>query len=487
MPCELLVSRLGEHLWAALCEDGSIVEFYPPAATDLARVGQIFKARVTNVASGIQSAFLDIGSDREAFLHVRDLLLPGERPPAENGEEPSGANRIQIPIENRLSVGREILVQVVREPLSTKGARVSCYLSQPGRLLVLSPLRPKRAVSRRIEAPEERERLQAIVDSLPGGNVGYVARTASSGAAAAAIEAEAQLLLEAWAHLQQTAREARAPSVIQRESESLSRLLRDVPRQGLERIVVDETEDRDRAIEFLREVDPTLASRVRLHVGAPAMIEELLEQIELSLRPRVPLDSGGSLVIEETEALISIDVNSGKFLDRPTLEETALKTNLEAAAAIARQLRLRDIGGIVVVDFIDMQSEEHRREVVSAMEQGLRGDRAPTRVGELSEFGLLQLTRKRTRPGLAATLTRSCPTCAGRSRIDSAHLVAARFLHDLRGRTREGTAGKFAIEAHPSVLTAVRETGRQRSGVTLEFRENPAMHPGCYELQRVPD
>jgi ribonuclease G len=481
MPSELFVSRLGEWLWAALREDGVTVEFYPPPAGEIARVGRILKARVSSVVPGIQSAFLDIGSDREAFLHVNDLLLPGEKStPADGDRPPAGAP----PIEDRLKVGRVLLVQVARERLGSKGPRVTCFLSISSRHLVLSPFRPRRAVSRRVEDEAERERLVAILERLPGGDVGFVARTASAGAPEAVLAAEAEMLLASWKRVQETAAMARSPSVIQRESESLLRLLRDAPCDGLERIHVDDDADRELALGFLRDADPELAGRVRLHTGAVPVIEEILEEIERSLQPRVELTTGGYLVIEETEALISVDVNSGRFLEPRTMEETALRTNLEAAGEIARQLRLRDLGGIVVVDFIDMEREENRLSVVEAMEQALRRDRAPTRVIGLTELGLLQLTRKRTRPGLSETLTRRCLLCEGQARVRSPHLVAARLLLELRRRFPADEKAACTVHAHPEVIAALRETVPTRRAGAIRYREEPGMAPDTYRLQR---
>jgi ribonuclease G len=485
MTSELLVSRLGDRIWAALREDGTTVVIYPPPAEEPTRVGRIFKARVSNVVPGIQSAFLDIGSDREAFLHASDLWLPGEQTTYPDEEEAADSSR--PPIEDRLKVGRDLLVQVIREPLSSKGPRVSCYISIAGRLLVLSPFRPRRAVSRRIEEPEERARLLAALEGLPGGEVGFVARTASAGASEEVLRAEADALIAGWKRVGETAAIARAPSVIQRESESLMRLLRDAPREGLERVVVDDPADRELALEFLRGADPELVARVRLHDGPVPLIEQLLEEIERSLRPRVELASGGYLVIEETEALVSIDVNSGRFVGRSSMEETALDTNLEAVEELARQLRLRDLGGIIVVDLIDMEREESRSSVIEATERALRRDRAPTRVIGLSELGLLQLTRKRTRPGLGATLSHTCPLCAGQARIRSPHLVSARLLLELRRRFADGDRSGCTIRAHPDVVRATMEATTTQPMQTIRFREDPQMPPDAFELKRWPE
>ena len=478
---ELFVSRLGGRLWTALREDGATVEFRVERHRRDAPVGRILKARVTTILPGIQSAFLDIGTERGGFLHAKDLVLPGE--PAEHP-----------PIEQRLSVGRDLLVQISRERLRAKGPKVTCFLSIPGRFVVLLPQAGKSGVSRRIEEPEERERLSAILGKLPGNGVGFVARTAARGVGEAEIRADAAGLMRTWCEIQDRAERLPAPSVVYREPGLLLRLLRELPHEDLQRVVLDDEEDRNQALAYLREADPLLASRLELHPGPVSLFQArgLHEEIEKALRPRIWLHSGGTIVVEETEALVSIDVNTGKFLGRGGPEETALKTNLEAAREIARQLRLRDLGGIVVIDFIDMLQEENWTRVQQELEEHLKKDRSRTKIVGLSELGLLQLTRKRTQPTLGALLERSCPLCAGHGRIPAPRTVAASALHELRRAAAANEEGRFVVRAHPDLVGAIEVIVEESEFAAKEGREprvrvrpDPSLPPHRFELDRT--
>ncbi len=407
MRTELFVSRTGEGFLSARREDGKTVEFRVEGATAPPRFGSIVKARVASVVPALQAAFLDIDRPRNAFLHVSDLLLPGERP------------GLDVPIQDRLKAGRELLVQISRESVSAKGDRVTCHLGIPGRLLVLLPLFPQVAVSRRIDDPGERERLSAILEGLGEGKAGFVARTAANGSESSLLAAEAALLLETWRAIRDRADQARPPAVVHQEPALHLRLLRDAPADGFERMVLDDREAYEQALAMLGQVDRAHPSRIELHGGPLPLFETygLEQELERALRPRVWLDSGGYIVIEPTEALVSIDVNSGKSVRGMSPEDTALETNLEAAREIARQIRLRDLGGIVAIDFIDMAVADHRQQLLDAMERALREDPARTKIVGLSEIGLLQLTRERTRSNPAVALTRPCPSCAGQGRI----------------------------------------------------------------------
>jgi ribonuclease G len=406
MSSELFLSRIDGRLWAALREERSTVEVRVEPPDDLPRAGRILKARVSNVLPGIQSAFLDIGTERGAYLHAGDLVLP---------TDPS----FPSPIQDRLKKGRELLVQVEREGRGSKGARVTCLLTIPGRFLVLLPWGTARAVSRRIRDREDRDRLQSILERLPSEESGWIARTAAAGADAKRLEAEARRLIDQWRELRDGLDEISSPGLVLREPDLLQETLRDSPTVGLERILLDDPGDRERAIEYLLEIDPVAATKVGLYTEKASLFETygISATIDRALRRRVWLKSGGYLVIEETEALVSIDVNTGKYLGKHDLEPTLLRTNIEAAREIPRQLRLRGLGGIVVVDLIDMSEPESREEVLSIFREGLARDPARTRVVGLSELGLLQLTRKWTRPGLAEQLTRICGTCRGRGRV----------------------------------------------------------------------
>jgi ribonuclease G len=359
-----------------------------------ARFGRIIKARVTRVLPGMQSAFLDIGDEHNALLHARDVV------------------GLEGAIEERLRPGAELAVQVAREGQGSKGAKVTTFLSIPGRLVVLLPQAESRAVSRRIRDEQERERLSLILEGLPAEGMGLIARTAAGGAAESELAAEVELLLRSWEGIRKDIPSLSTPSVIHREAGLLAQLLQEASSHDIERLLFDDESDWLQA----RELNPTLASRIILRPAPPTLFDSmgLREDVERALRSRVWLKSGGYIVIEETEALVSIDVNTGKYLGRHDLEETALRTNLEAAGEIARQLRLRDLGGVVVVDFVDMASDESRGRTLERLRRGLAEDPARTKVIGMSELDLLQLTRKRARPALGALVTEPCSGCGGR-------------------------------------------------------------------------
>lgn len=492
MPSDLLVSRLGGMTWAAFREDGVPVELRVEQEGERGAVGRIVKARVTRVLPGIQSAFLDVGSGRDAFLHNGDLVLPGDvpasgEPEAELAGEPvaddevdegddlvqEAARRRRIarsaPIEDRLAVGRELLVQVAREGIGSKGARVTCCIALPGRHVVYLPQLSFRGVSRRIEDPEERARLRAILESLEGVPGGIIVRTAGEGAEEPAFRSDAAALHRQWLAVQAKAAASQAPAVVHTELDLALRLLRDAPREGLERILLDDPDLHERAVRYLSDTDPDLAARVRMHAGPRPLFETygLDREIERALKPRVWLRSGGHLVIQQTEALVSIDVNTGKFVGARRVEETVLKTNLEAAEEIARQLRLRDLGGIIVVDFIDMEAPESRARVLAALEESLRRDRARTKVVGWSDLGLVQMTRKRTRPGVGAALTKVCPLCAGHGRLKSPETVAREALSEVL-RVADALEGReIVLRVHPEIARALRRA-LETSGPPLD-------------------
>ncbi len=465
MSSELLVSRAGGRTCAALREDGVTVELRVEDDGSALAVGQIVKARVSKILPGIQSAFLEVGQEKDAFLHVTDLLLPGETaPPPREGsgigsatESEDGAD-VGPPIQDRLKEGRELVVQVVREAFGGKGPRVTCFITLPGRYLVHAPQAPFRGVSRRIHDPEERQRLRDILAGLPQSLGGFIVRTAGAGAEASAFEADARFLVKTWKSIEDSIGRSPTPAILHADLDLFLRSLRDAPSACLDKVVVDDERMYRAGIDYLRELDPLLASRLQRHTGPASLFDatDVSQDIEKALRPRVWLSSGGTIVIEQTEALVSIDVNSGKFVGSRRPEETVLKTNLEAADEIARQLRLRDLGGIIVVDFIDMDRPEHRQLVIEAVERALKRDRSRTNIVGLSELGLLQLTRKRTRLGIGAALTRSCPSCSATGRVKTPETVAYEALSEVRRIASSFSTGEVTVRTHPDVARALR-------------------------------
>ncbi|HXV75095.1 MAG TPA: Rne/Rng family ribonuclease [Candidatus Polarisedimenticolaceae bacterium] len=411
MSVELFASRIDRRLSVAVREDGRLVELRVEPDGDEPRSGRILRARVTKVLPGLEAAFVDVGGERGAFLHASEL------PP---WEPPDAAP----PIERRLHEGQVLTVQVEREAVGEKGARLTCRLALPGPALVLLPGVGSLAVSRRIPQREERARLSRLLEQLPRSAGGWIARTAASGRELPALAAEAASLVERWRDAQQRAGapNARLPVVLLREPSLLEQTVQDIPADRLARIVVDDETDRATLLRASPPLDAALARRIETYAGRDSLFANagIDAEIDRALRPRVWLRSGGYIVIEETEALVSIDVNTAKHTGRTDLEQTVLETNLEAADEVARQLRLRGLGGIIVIDMIDMSEPDSRQRVVERFRRALLADPARTRVVGLSELGLLELTRQSKRPGLARQLTERCGACngSGRRRVD---------------------------------------------------------------------
>ena len=407
MPGELLASRVGGRLWAAVREQGSTVELRIEPAGPGPGAGCIVKARIGEVVESLGAAFADVGAERAAFLPARDL--------------PRLAGALgRAPLRDRLRAGQDLLVQVEREGRGSKGPRVTARLTLAGRRLVLVSDLTRCTVSRRIDDPAERSRLRQALERLPRPDVGWIARAAAQGVEEPRIAADAARLLDLWRDVRSRGASAPAPSTVLPEPGLLEELLRDAPAGGFDRVVVDGDEDRRRAIAYLEAHDPAAVARVALHAGSPSLFRStgVEGEIERALRPRVWLPSGGYLVIEETEALVSVDVNSGKHVERgEDGEATALATNLEAARELPRQLRLRGLGGLVVVDLIDLVRRESREKVLAAFRAALSADPARTRLAGPNEVGLLALTREAPRPGIAARLTRACEACRGTGRV----------------------------------------------------------------------
>jgi len=505
---------MGGRTSTALREDGVTVELRVEEDRASLAVSDIVKARVSKILPGIQSAFLDVGQERGAFLHVTDLLLPGDPapPPAESlaggfsddpeegadGEAEAVAMQRSRrgapagpPIEDRLKVGRELVVQVVREAFGGKGPRVTCFITLPGRYLVHAPQAPFRGVSRRIHDPEERQRLRDVLAALPDAAGGFIVRTAGAGAGVEAFEADARFLVRTWRTIEENIRRSPAPAIVHSDLDLFLRSLRDAPSAALDRVLVDDAQTYRAGLDYLRDLDPALASRLQRHLGPDSLFDAtgVAQDVEKALRPRVWLKSGGTIVIEQTEALVSIDVNTGKFVGSRRPEETVLRTNLEAADEIARQLRLRDLGGIIVVDFIDMDRPEHRHQVIEALERALQRDRSRTKVVGLSELGLLQLTRKRTRLGIGAALTRACATCSGTGRMKTPETVAHEALCEVRRVASSFTTGDVTVRAHPEAARVLRLTLQTAAPVVdrtlaerLRVLDDPAARPDQFDV-----
>jgi len=507
VPNELLVSRLAGRVATALREDGEVVELRVEDGGDEPAVGDVYKGRVSRVLPGIQAAFVDLGRGPDAFLHAADLHLPGETLPeaaSATEDETEGEDDAEVPrrsvrrlegrppIQDRLREGREIVIQLARGSFGGKGPRVTSFASLPGHYLVYAPLVPFRGVSKRVTDDAERERLREILRRLAPPGAGFIIRTAGQGVSEEAFHEDAARLQAEWSRIQELASAAGAPVPLHRESGLFLRALRDAPRLPIDAIVVDDPDLLEEGRRFLSGLDPALAGRLRAHEGPGALFddERIDAEIERALRPRVWLPSGGTVVIEPTEALVSIDVNTGKNVGTARPEDTILRTNLEAAHEIARQLRLRDLGGIIVVDFIDMERPEHRTRVVEAFTEALRRDPARTKVVGLSELGLLQLTRKRTRTGLRGSLTDACAVCTGTGRLKSADLTAHEALLEVRRLSAGLHPAEIRVRAHPEVARVIRRSVQSPrvgldAGVVsrLEVEDDPALPADRFDVR----
>jgi ribonuclease G len=437
----------------AVVEDGVLVNLFIERSEPVA--GNIYKARVNNVLPGMEAAFVDIGLERNAFLHVADIRstpLAGEEIEDWVGR---GA------IAERLRTGQEILVQVTKEPMGTKGARVTTYVALPAHYLVLMPTVNYVGVSRRIASEGERKRLRQIADRVRPDGMGVIVRTAAEGVDEKVLADDAAFLKQMWYRVLERARANRAPALVYQDLRLIRRIVRDLFTDDVERFVVDSAEEHGRIADLLTSFAPHLRDRLELHRGDAPVFERhgIEREIDRALRRRVWLKSGGYLVIDRTEALTVIDVNTGKYVGKTDLASTILRTNLEAVGEIVRQITLRDIGGIILIDFIDMEKEEHRKRVLDALDAAVQRDRAKLHVIDLTALGLVEITRKRVHGDLEETMRVPCPYCEGRGRVLSPETMAARVRREVRRLARESKAGAVLIEVHPQVAGALFKDG----------------------------
>lgn len=447
---EIIVNVAPRETRIAVMENGQLVELRVERGERI--VGHLYKGVVENILPGMDAAFIDIGLERNAFLYVADIL-----PEVEEGEStPLSLKRSELrrrKIEALLKPGQEILVQVIKGPRGTKGARVSTRLALPGRYAVLMPDSNQLGISRKIEERAERERLREIAKKFQQPGFGLIIRTEAEGKTEKEIGQDIHYLTELWETIRKTAQNVRAPALVHRDASLLYRVLRDMFSSEVNRLIIDDPEEYEKVHEVLRIISPRLRSRVVLYDKPEPIFEHynIEKEMERLLRRKVWLKSGGYLTIDETEAITAIDVNTGKFTGKSSLADTILKTNLEAVGEICRQLRLRDMGGIIVIDFIDMSRPGDRRQLLEALQHALKRDRAKFRIGRLSSLGLVELTRKRTSESLTQSLTVPCPACQGRGRLPSPETVSLWVERDLMSRVRREEVEAYLIEAEPQV------------------------------------
>jgi ribonuclease G len=462
MKQEIFINSSPQESRIAIIEDGLLAEFLIERKEEMGIAGNIYKGKVSRVLPGMQAAFVDIGMEKAAFLHASDFSSVPEDvqligSPGEDVEVEAVPKRIphhRLPLERQLSRDEAILVQVAKDPLGTKGARVTSHISLPGRYMVFMPGTKHIGISRRIESDEERTRLKEIAESVLTEHGGFILRTASEGRSKREIQRDLRFLTILWRRLQKKAEKAPAPSLIHQDLDLIARTIRDFFIADTEQVVIDSAKDHRRIMDFVRQFMPRLKTKIVLYSGAEPLFDRhgIEEKIAKALDRRVWLRSGGYIIIERTEALTAIDVNTGRFVGKRNQEETIVRTNLEAAQEVVRQLRLRNVGGIIIIDFIDMEKESNRKKVYDALRDALKKDKARSNILKISELGLVEMTRQRTRESLENQLLSPCPHCDGRGRIKSAVTVAYDLLRAIKKQQANLENGKnILVRLHPDV------------------------------------
>jgi ribonuclease G len=559
---EMIISSTRHETRVAILEDDLVVEVFIERESSRGVVGNVYKGRVSKVLPGMQSAFVDLGLERDAFLYVTDVISPTEDaledddgPVAETveptasaeavvetaveaggaGPDTNGGVAVASPadagpadgdadgdasagartdrrgrdrdraqpvarIEELLKEREEVVVQVVKEPLGTKGARITSHLSLPGRFIVYMPTVEHTGVSRKIESREERRRLRGIVQrfreeaGLPGG---VIIRTAASGRAEEDLLADLTYFQQVWTGIQRRRESERTPAVLFREESLVTKLLRDLLTEQFTAIRLDNEAEHARVLDFVTRVMPNMASRVKLYSKDYPIFDEygVQSEIDKALRSKVWLKSGGYIVVNQTEALVAIDVNTGRYVGKKSsgrLEDTIVKTNMEAARETVRQIRLRDLGGIIVLDFIDMEEKKNRQKVAQAVEQELRKDRAPSKSVQVADFGLIIVTRKRVKSSLERLLTEPCPYCSGTGTIRTSATICYDILTEVKKVGADLDGYSLVLRVHPEIARALRDESRmvfkeleQAVGRPVTLRADEQLHHEQFDLMAM--
>ena len=532
MTKEMIISSSAHETRVAIIEDDLVAEIFIERERSRGVVGNLYKGRVSKVLPGMQSAFVDLGLERDGFLYVTDVIAtfeefdrletdeddptvrragPAEGGPA--GPAASGAGgrggrgrdreREKGPepkIEELLKEGQEIIVQVAKEPLGTKGARLTSHATMPGRFLVFMPTVDHVGVSRKIDSRDERSRLRGIVREFReqhGFTGGVIIRTAAAGKPKEDIVADLSYFHRVWTEIRQKSESSRAPAVVYQEQSLVAKLIRDLLTEEFSSIRIDNNMEYRRVLELVERIMPALAPKVKLYDKEYPIFEEygVQPEVDKALRSKVWLKSGGSIVINQTEALVAIDVNTGRYVGKKTagrLEDTILKTNLEAVKEIIRQIRLRDLGGIIVLDFIDMEEKKNRQKVFQTVEQELRKDRAPSKALQVSDFGLVIITRKRVKQSLERVLTEPCPYCAGSAVIKSSSTICYEILSEVKKISGDLNGQSLILRVNPDIARALRDEERavfkdlkQSLGREIALRSDAQLHHEQFDLMAI--
>lgn len=496
MKREILISAAPLETRVAILEDDELVEFMVDRPEAERHVGDIYLGQVEAVLPGIQAAFVDIGTEKAAFLHVSDVAREGEDDDDEEDGDASGKSRRYPPIQDLVKKGERLLVQVSKEPIGTKGPRVTTQISLPGRFLVFMPYSRHIGVSRKIDDREERARLRELAKEIvPEDAGGVIIRTVGEELTREVFEREFKTLLNTWKKIQRRARGTKPPTLIHREAKLTRGIIRDVFTEKVDALVIDSKEVYNEVRQYLQGIDPELMDRVHLYTDPLPLFDKygVEEAIQEAFQRRVDLPSGGYIIIEPTEALVSIDVNTGRYTGKKDPEQTILKTNLDAARQIARQLRLRDIGGIIVCDFIDMESKANQDRVLQELRTYLNRDRARTRAFQVSELGLVEMTRQRVRPSLFQSLTLPCSHCGGTGRVFTPETVTRRIERAIRRAGVEAQEKRILVRLHPQVALHILEDEpdflrrlEKATRISLDLRDDPLMRQDEFRLLSGP-
>lgn len=503
MPKDIIINSATNEVRVAVLDSGSVSEIFIERTRNKGTVGNIYKGKVVKVLPGMQSAFVDIGLSKAAFLHVADICVEGndffpsiEERVSDVIEESSiiddetKPKEIFAPIEDIITEGQTIIVQIAKEPIGQKGARVTTHLTIPGRYLVLMPSYNHIGVSRRIENEGERERLKGILNEIKPDGIGLIARTVCEGSSKDDLKSDLDYLLRTWNKINAAIKKSPS-SVLYEDLDIIYRTLRDYTNDDVKKIIVDSKQELLKIKEFVREFLPGANILIELYEGEIPIFDYYNIEIEINRLTdrRVWLKSGGYIVIDQAEALTVIDVNTGKYVGKRNFEETVLKTNIEAAKEIAWQLKLRNIGGIIIVDFIDMERAENREKVLKTLEDEFIHDRAKATVVNISPLGLFEITRKRVQESLTKTLTESCPYCEGRGVVKSKITVCYDILRELRRISPYFSKRSIMVEAHPEIVDMILSYERENIddieliyNIKVEVKSNSSYHLEHYEV-----
>src|SRR6266851_4515764 len=514
MQKEMIVSSNGHETMVAILEDDLVAEIFVERERQRGVVGNVYKGRVSKVLPGMQSSFIDIGLERDGFLYVADVIDTMEEfDKLDSGDEDDKGDagrsgpgrdrdrdRPKPKIEDLLREGQEILVQVVKEPLGAKGARLTSHVTMAGRFLVFMPTVDHVGVSRKIESRDERGRLRGIVREFResrGFTGGVIIRTAASGRPKEDIVKDLEAFHTIWMEIRQKTESQRAPAVVYREQSLVSKLLRDLLTDEFQAIRIDSQQEYQRVLELVERILPTLVPRVKLYSKPFPIFEEygIQAEIDKALKSKVWLKSGGSIVINQTEALVAIDVNTGRYVGKKSsgrLEDTIVKTNLEAVKEIVRQIRLRDLGGIIVLDLIDMEEKKNRQRVLQAVELELKKDRSPSKALQVADFGLVIITRKRVKQSLERVLTESCPYCSGTGVIKSCSTICYEILSEVKKVGPDLNGHRLLLRVNPDIARALKEGEsavlrdlKQSIGKDVTVKSDVQLHHEQFDVMAV--